>query len=77
MVNKDIEIQMRNVAKGLESIINLATNNLMESKRNVEENGTQEEKQQFAKEFINSGISEKLKEIQTTFSKINGSPNNK
>ena len=77
MVNKDIEIQMRNVAKGLEIIINLATNNLMESKRNVEENGTQEEKQQFAKEFINSGISEKLKEIQTTFSKINGGPNNK
>jgi hypothetical protein len=48
MENKDLENQMRNVSKGLESIIKLATDNLMESQKRVEENGTDEEKKQFA-----------------------------
>jgi hypothetical protein len=77
MENKELENQMRNVSKGLESIIKLATDNLMESKKRVEENGTEEEKKQFAVQFHQSGIAEKLTEIQTTFNKINGSSNNK
>jgi hypothetical protein len=77
MENKDLENQMRNVSKGLESIIKLATDNLMESQKRVQENGTDEEKKQFAIEFHKSGIAEKLTEIQTTFTKINGGSNNK